>query len=207
MDGAVEERVEVGGRTVTLLRPASAEALIDEEAFARDEFLPYWAELWPSAVALARHVSTLPLAGVRVLELGCGLALPAIVAALGGAEALATDWSEDALRLARANAERNGAPLETALLRFGEPEPLGRFDLVLAADVLYEERNADQLTTLLPRVVAPDGRALVADPGRDDARRFLEHARERWAVATIEAADLPRGGIHVLRPRAAQRGT
>ena len=110
----VEEAVAIGGRALTIVHPRSADELIDEEAFEREEFLPYWAELWPSAVELARAVAARELAGARVVELGCGLALPSIVAVLGGAEALATDWSEDALRFARLNAERNGAGLETA---------------------------------------------------------------------------------------------
>src|SRR5205807_7139673 len=93
----VEEIVEVGGRRLSLLRPRDAEALLDEEAFEHEEFLPYWAELWPAAVALARAVAGLALDGLRVLELGCGLALPSVVAALGGADVLATDWSPDAL--------------------------------------------------------------------------------------------------------------
>ena len=59
--------------------------------------MPYWAELWPSGLALADYVATLDLAGRRVLELGCGLALPSFAAALGGADVLATDWAPEAL--------------------------------------------------------------------------------------------------------------
>ena len=79
----------------------SADELIDEEAFDEDEFLPYWAELWPSGVALAERVAELDLRGARVLELGAGLGLPSLAAALGGADVLATDWAEDAVELLR----------------------------------------------------------------------------------------------------------
>ena len=71
--------------------------MIDEAAFDEEEFLPYWAELWPSGLALARHVAARELRGLRVLELGCGLGLPALAAALRGADVLATDWAEDAI--------------------------------------------------------------------------------------------------------------
>lgn len=198
----VEETIPLGGRRLTISRPQSSEALIDEEAFERDEFLPYWAELWPSGVALARLVAGRPLGGRRVLELGCGLALPSLAAALAGAHVVATDWSEDALRLARLNADRNGARLETRHLRWDAPaaaQELGRFDLVLAADVLYEERNVEHLLALLPLVVAAGGEALVADPGRAHATAFLRRAAGRWRVEAQPAADLPRGGIHRLR--------
>src|SRR5204863_1521263 len=108
----VEERVKVGGRALSLLRPRVADALLDEEAFEHEEFLPYWAELWPSAVALAQEVARLDVDGLGVLELGCGLGLPSVVAALAGAHVLATDWSPDAVEIAARNAERNGAALE-----------------------------------------------------------------------------------------------
>jgi len=80
----IEEEVVLAGRTLTLLRPPSADELIDEQAFAAEEFLPYWAELWPSGVALAEHVATRDVRGLRVLELGAGLGYPSLAAALGG---------------------------------------------------------------------------------------------------------------------------
>ena len=50
----VEETIALGaGRELCVLRPRDSEALLDEHAFEEDEFLPYWAELWPSGVALA----------------------------------------------------------------------------------------------------------------------------------------------------------
>jgi predicted nicotinamide N-methyase len=169
----VEETIELAGRTLTLLRPPSAEELIDEAAFDEDEFLPYWAELWPSGVELAAHVGSLDLAGRRVLELGAGLGLPSLAAALRGADVLATDWAEDAVSLLRANAARNGIALRAEVVRWDAPEPLlqeAPWDLVLAADLLYEQRNADQLAALLPRL---GSEALLADPGRPFAKGFL----------------------------------
>jgi predicted nicotinamide N-methyase len=201
VEGLVEERIRVGPHDLVVLRPPDAEALIDEDAFARDEFLPYWAELWPSGVALARHVAALDLRRSRVLELGCGLALPSIAAALAGGVVLATDWSADALRVAEENARRNGVTLRTAHLRWSAPDRLEAAELVLAADVLYERRNADELLALLPRLVAVGGEALVADPGRVHAKAFLEEAAADWSVEALPAEEVPRGGIYVLRRR------
>ena len=82
---------------VELARPRDAEALLTEEGFENEEFLPYWAELWSSGVALAHDVAGRSLRGASVLELGCGLALPSIAAALAGGRVLATDWSADAV--------------------------------------------------------------------------------------------------------------
>jgi predicted nicotinamide N-methyase len=168
----IEEEVVLAGRTLTLLRPPSADELIDEQAFAAEEFLPYWAELWPSGVALAEHVAALDVRGLLVLELGAGLGLPSLAAALRGADVLATDWAEDAVALLRANAERNHIGLRSELVRWDEPARFGTgWDLVLAADVLYEQRNAEQLLRLLPQLAARE--ILLAEPGRPFAKDFL----------------------------------
>jgi predicted nicotinamide N-methyase len=174
----VDEQVELArGLALTILRPPSAEELIDEAAFDEKEFLPYWAELWPSGLALARHVAARELPGLRVLELGCGLGLPSLAAAHRGADVLASDWAEDAIELLQRNAERNGVFLRVARVRWSEPEPLLRaapWDVVLGADLLYEARNAEQLAELLPQL---GGEVLLAEPGRPYAKEFLERFR------------------------------
>jgi predicted nicotinamide N-methyase len=180
-----EERVALGDRELTMVHPRRPDELIDEEAFARDEFLPYWAELWPSGVALARAVEPLVRPGDAVVELGCGLALPSIAAALPGARVLATDWSPDALGFALGNAQRNGATIETALVSWSEPAVLlerGPWDLVLAADVLYENRNVEPLLRLLARL---ESDVLLADPGRPAARIFLADAADSWHIRRL----------------------
>jgi predicted nicotinamide N-methyase len=194
-----ETTVAVGGRELRLLVPPDAEELLDEEAFEHEEFLPYWAELWPSGVALADALADRDVRGRRVLELGCGLALPGLTAALAGATVLATDWSPDAIGLLRVNAERNGATLETAVSSWTDPRTeldAAPWDLVLAADVLYERRNAERLLELLP-ALGPE--ALLADPARPHAERFLEAAASVWRIETAHDARRPRVAIHRLR--------
>jgi predicted nicotinamide N-methyase len=174
--------VTAGGLELSLLRPPDAEQLIDEAEFAVEEFLPYWAELWPAGLALA---AALPdrLRGRRVVELGCGLGIPSLVAAARGARARATDWSQDALDLLQANAARNGLRLETERARWDEPERLGSgWELVLAADVLYEHRNVPQLLALLPHL----GReVLLAEPGRPPAQAFFREAERDWQLEEL----------------------
>jgi predicted nicotinamide N-methyase len=143
--------------------------------------MPYWAELWPSGVALARLVSGLDLAGKRVLELGAGLGLPSLAAALRGADVLATDWAEEAVELLRGNAARNEIALRAERVRWDEPGLLleeSPWDIVLGADLLYEERNAKLLLELLPRL---GGDVLLAEPGRPAAAGFFV----RWTVDEV----------------------
>jgi predicted nicotinamide N-methyase len=198
----VEERIPLAHGEVTLARPRDAEALLTEEGFEHEEFLPYWAELWSSSVALAHDLARRSLRGAPVLELGCGLGLPAIAAALAGGRVLATDWSHDAVSAAAENARRNGVRLETAVVSWARPGPIverAPWRFVIASDVLYERRNATQLLELLPRLVDESGVVLIADPQRRPAEDFLERAREDWHVRTTRSPRSQRARIHHLR--------
>jgi predicted nicotinamide N-methyase len=195
----VEEVIPLAGRQLVLLRPRDGEALLREEAFEHEELLPYWAELWPSGVALARTLWGRTLRGARTLELGCGLGAASIVAALCGGRVLATDWSPGAIELTERNARRNGATLRTARCAFTEAPGLEgehAWDLVLAADVLYERRNVALLLDVLPRLLAPGGEVLLADPGRPAAPAFLDGARESFGVRTTASDGI---ALHRLR--------
>ena len=201
----VEETLALAGRTVRLLRPRSGDALLDEvlaEDDPADDRLPFWAELWPSGSALAAAVAELDLGGKRVLELGCGLGLVGVTAALAGADVLAADQSAEAIAFTTVNADRNGVALRTVRCAFERPEPLlagAPWDLVLAADVLYEPKTVPVLVDLLPRL----GPAVwLADPGRPREPEFLRCVdaagwRRQSRVVTPEGA-LPRVRIHRL---------
>jgi predicted nicotinamide N-methyase len=199
----IADRIALPGGEVDLMRPRDAEALISEEAFEHEEFLPYWAELWTSAVALAHDVSLRALTGRPTLELGCGLGLPSIAAARAGGRVLATDWSPDAVQATAANAQLNGVEVETLLCSWAEPDALverAPWPLVLASDVLYEARNVELLLDLLPRLVDQTGLVLLADPGRVPAERFLAAAPEHgWTLRSVASPRAGRVLIHRLR--------
>lgn len=190
MDGAlppgfdvVTEPVTVAGLTIQVLRPRSAEDLIDEEEYARDERLPYWADVWPSGRVLADWLAGRQLGGLRVVELGAGLSLPSMIALRAGARVLATDWYPEALEFARANAARAGlGDLPTMEVDWSAPPgelfAAGPFDLVLGADVLYENRHGPQLAALMDRLTAPGGRVVIADPRRPAADALVAELRE-----------------------------
>jgi len=198
----VEEIVGLDGRDVRVLRPRDGESLLSEEAFEHEEFLPYWAELWPSARVLAAQVAARALRGARTLELGCGLGLPSIAAALAGGRVLATDWSPDAVEAAAHNARRNGVEIEVAVVPWQRPEAIverAPWDFVIGADLLYERRNAGQLLELLPRLVDQRGEVWIADPGRRAADAFLAGLAGRWERRDQRDAEHPSVTVHRLR--------
>jgi len=202
LDDVVEESVPLRDRSLSVLRPRDADELLDEGSFEQEEYLPYWAELWPSGLALARRVSARALRGARTLELGCGLGLPSVAAALAGGRVLATDWSPEALPFVLENARRNDAHVDVLRCAWERPGPLvarGPFDLVLAADVLYERRNVPLLLEILPHLVAPRGAIWLADPARPPAPAFLAGAAERFSVASAPDPQHPAVLHHTLR--------
>jgi predicted nicotinamide N-methyase len=137
-----------------------------------------------------------------VLELGCGLGLPSVVAARGGAAVIASDGHEDAVAFAAHNLALN--ELEATVVRADMADDAdalverGPFDLVLAGDVLYTVDNADALLRLAPRLLEPNGELWLADPDRAGGRRFLAAARSLFHVSSKEGDE---AHLHTLRPR------
>src|SRR4051812_20534140 len=197
----VEQVVALEGHDLVIVRPRDSEALIDEQAFGADEFMPYWADLWPSAELLARTVIGRALRGARVLELGCGLGLPSVAAALAGGRVLASDWAPRAVEATRVNAARNGVALDAIVCSWERPEALlerGPWDLVLAADVLYERRNVAPLCELLERLGCE---TWLADPGRAPADTLLANLElAGWSHAEMARTKTPKVAVHRLLP-------
>jgi predicted nicotinamide N-methyase len=180
----VSRSIQLPSGELRLLQPQESADLPDAGAVEWAPIAPYWSVLWRSGVALARELDGRALHGLRVVELGCGLAVPSLAAARAGAVVLATDACPEALELVARNARANGVRVETATVDWGEPDELisrAPFDLVLGADVLYERASVARLLSLLPRLASE---AWLADPGRPAADAFLEQARGRWPVDT-----------------------
>jgi predicted nicotinamide N-methyase len=180
---------EIGGLFVA--RPRDWEQLRHEEGGA-GRAVPYWAQPWPSGIALAELVA--PPAGASVLEIGCGLGLPSLAAARAGARVLATDGSLEAVAYTAHSFALNELDGEAAVVDWGTQSDAlaarGPWDLVLAADVLYLQANVELALRLLPRLVAPGGEILLADPDRAGARDFLAAARSLFELRTTRHGEV-----------------
>lgn len=188
----------LAGRIVTIHHPRNADALIDEDAFVADERLPYWADVWPSARVLAQRIASMTPADRRFLELGCGAGLVSVAAAIAGFDVTATDYYNDALRFTALNVLANTGMLidtrEADWRRF--PHDLGRFDLVVASDVLYEQSYAELIAAVIDRTLTARGTAIIADPGRLAAPEFVERVKERgMIVGVVERVPFEDGDI------------
>ncbi len=184
----VDANIVVQGRSYALIKPRSVDELIDEEAFNRDERIPYWADVWPSARVLAERIATWNGAGRGLLELGCGLGFVATVAAAGGFRVVATDYYEEALDFARLHALLNGLPApRTRIVDWRDwSGDLDRYDVVVGSDVLYEPAYSWLIAGALDRTLAADGEAWITDPCRRHAQSFPQACRERRLEAELQ---------------------
>ena len=168
--------------------------------------MPYWATLWASGQALAEALLAAPesLAGRTALELGCGLGVTAAAALERGLSLLAADCFTEALLFCRYNTVRNtGRSCPTRALDWRTPAGQaaclahGPVELLLAADVLYEEEDIAPLLDLAPKLLAPGARFWLAEPGRRASRAFVEAALSRgWQdEPAIYARDWPELGV------------
>jgi predicted nicotinamide N-methyase len=198
-------------RLVTIKDSNTLVEAIDPETFAGDERFPYWADLWVSAVVLASRLPG-PMAGLRVLELGCGLGLAGIAAARAGAEVTMTDYEPDALQFAAENVSRNLDPEEQKQVTVREmdwraPALDGSYDLVIGADIVYERRFFVPLLTLLDRALRPGGKVLLTEPDRTVGQDFFALARSvGWTVMTEQVPYVWNGvavtvNLNTLTPR------
>lgn len=196
----VESTVQVAAEErLAVLHPANADDLISEADFVADERLPYWADIWPSAVVLARFLRALAGKGRTLLELGCGSGVVASAAAKAGFVVTATDYYDDAPRFARVNAWHNAhADIAARHADWSAwPADLAGFDLVVASDVLYEKRYADLVARTITSAMGRHGEAWIADPGRVGVDDFVARCAD-YALAVEPMARVPiQAGAHV----------
>lgn len=142
----------------------------------QDQRIPYWADLWHSAIALASYLveENIVRPQLKVTEIGCGLGLPGIVAGMLGAEVILTDYLPEPLAFLQLNWEQNLAtPLRTEQMDWREPLEHLQTDLLLASDVAYEERFFPDLERAFALLLPKGGRIILTEPSRAMAKDFI----------------------------------
>jgi predicted nicotinamide N-methyase len=205
----VHQAVPLGPLELPFTRIADPDRVLDDVAAAADlrerlsgrresdpQHLPYWAELWDSAVGVAAYLAgrTTLGPGVSVLDLGCGMGLTGTTAAAMGCRVMFADMEADALLFARFNGlrfdrltpvarsrTRDGRPciakhlvptIRARCLNWQRDYLRERFDLILGADILYERKQWEHLEPFWRAHLAPAGRVLIGEPGRPTGDAF-----------------------------------
>lgn len=182
-----EHSITIGEQTFTILSVTNFDELYEQllskgmqHEDVADERIPYWAELWPSAVGLATHIVMHPdlIAGRAILEIGGGLGLPASAAAVVGGDVTSTDYLQDAVDFARRNALLNSiGNIHFKTFDWRKAEGHECFDILLASDVAYERSQFDHLERAFTHLLRPGGLILLSEPNRYIAEPFFERLK------------------------------
>lgn len=200
----VDLDVESNGRLATS-PPLEVHAVADLERYVdRARLLrgsdgaepPYWALVWIGARAIAARLrSQPPASGTRVLDLGCGLGVSGIVAGAAGAHVTFADYVDEALAFARANAEHQRLEhYAVAHVDFTRDHLGQRFDLILAADVVYDPAHYQSLVDFLLAHLQPHGTILLSESLRADARWVIERLVAAGLQDRVDAVWVPEAG-------------
>jgi predicted nicotinamide N-methyase len=182
--GWTEAEFRVLDRSLRLMVPFRPDSLLDSpevlSASALDDYMPYWAYVWPAALQIAKSVLQNPWPReTRVLELGCGLGLVGIAALAAGVHVSLTDYDVNAITTAKMNAALNGFPDADAFVLDWRSPPELTYPVIIGCDVTYESRNHGPILDLIDRMLEPDGFCWIADGGRNAAPAFVDQARIR----------------------------
>jgi predicted nicotinamide N-methyase len=210
----VQEPVIVEGQTFQIERPDESDRLWEDPAvraaFAADEYLPYWSDLWPASRMLAKTILREPWQpGLEALEIGCGLGLPGVVALSRGLRVIFSDYDATALHFAAQNARLNAFD-QFRLLQLdwrAPPEDL-QVPVVLASDLIYELRNVSPLVALIKKILLPHGLCLLTDQDRVPSytlREALDGAGLDFTTQTMRAGEpggrRVKGTLYRISPR------
>jgi predicted nicotinamide N-methyase len=192
-----QSQAKVADKTLRLPELADPLAYIQESMDGSQDGkkeLPYWTKLWPAALVLAGLASGLKVpAGVDpsepILELGAGMGLPGLAAALGGRRVVLTDIHPDALEFARAAVEMNHLDdlVEVRALDWMAPDAnLGRYHTILGAEILYQRQLYPHLLMLLDMLLAPGGIAFISQQERPFNISFFKMLGSGFDLRTIQ---------------------
>jgi predicted nicotinamide N-methyase len=178
-DNTFWDTITIAEKSFEIRRVRNIDILLDaipEDEFKMDEKMPYWADIWPSSIALAEFIieNQKDFFGKTILELGCGLGLVGIAASSIGADVIFTDYDLHALNFTRENFYRNFKRSATVqLLDWRNPGDMNNYNCIVAADVIYEKRWLEPIIDVIDKKLAANGTAYVANPDRTVSREIF----------------------------------
>jgi predicted nicotinamide N-methyase len=201
----LHETVLIDGRSFKITRPAESDRLLDHPAvraaFAADEYMPYWTDLWPAARMLAKAIlrESWPH-DLDALEIGCGLGLAGIAALTQGLRVTFSDYDATALHFAAENARANGfSDFKLLQLDWRCPPANLRFSAILGSDLIYETRNVEPLVHLIHQLLSPEGVCLLADQDRIPSQLLRDALASAGLAFTVKIMHAGEPGGRRLR--------
>lgn len=186
-------QLEIGKFILKIAQIKDPESLFDEllrkskdHPDVINENIPYWGELWPSAIGLSQFITENAslIADKNIIEIGCGLGLPGIVASLLGGNVILTDYLPAALNFAEYNWKLNFASTpDLRLLDWRNIENVSPSDVLLASDIAYESKSFVPIILALKSLVKKDGIILLSEPNRIFAKKFINELQDHFSFS------------------------
>jgi predicted nicotinamide N-methyase len=183
------QRTQVAGRTVALAVPSDPVQLLSDlchrQARGCSEVIdPFWAQIWRSTEGIDHYLGRRNLAGLRVLELGCGTGAAGMAALMRGANVTFTDGVSAPLLLVRISltALKVASRWRVRRLRFGcDALAKQQFSLIIGSDISYLKEVWPELLQTLDQHLAHGGEVLLSDPYRSISNEFIAWVRSgQW---------------------------
>ncbi len=177
--GWTEQEWMIEGRPFRLTLPAVPDAFLEDPqfhaAFDLDEYMPYWAFLWPAALKMVATILKADWpANAEVLEIGAGIGIVGLAGLARGLNVTMSDYEPKAVELALFNARRNGFTHGQGLVLDWRSPPEHQYPFIWGCDLLYEDRHHESLLELTQKTLTQDGVAWFVDGGRMQAERFCQ---------------------------------
>lgn len=155
----------------------------DQDQSLAEEHCPYFGVMWEAGIGLSQFLTAEMCAGKKILEIGCGLALPSFVATRFGGNVIATDFHADVPLFLDLNKKKNDINFDYQVMNWRSEiertkSSLGTFDLVLGSDILYESQHPGQVAQALIAFLKPGGKIILSDPGRAYVQKFILSMKE-----------------------------
>jgi len=199
------DNVDIHLRTLRDNQEFSDDDGIAEDLGISSATWPLFGIVWPSGQVLAHLMADFNIKGKRILEVGCGIALSSHVLNQREADITATDYHPEAGSFLQENSELNDAS-DIPFIRTGwadEETDLGKFDLIIGSDLLYERGHAELLSQFLNQHANRQCEIIIVDPGRGHHARFsklminlgFDHSQSRPENTNYLAEALPKGQV------------
>lgn len=176
---------------------------VDQDLSLAEEHCPYFGVMWEAGIGLSQYLTREMCERKKIIEIGCGLALPSFVASRFGGDVIATDFHADVPIFLKSNQEKNQIHFKYEVMNWREhinkkeDDQFGQFDLVLGSDILYESQHPDQVAKALISLLKPNGKIILSDPGRAYVQRFISSMQslgypEKFSTEKVEAVLTPK---------------
>lgn len=174
------QTIEIGDVDIHLRTLRDRQQFDDPDHIAEDLGIssatwPIFGIVWPSGEVLAQFMSDFQVEGKRILEVGCGIGLTSLLLNQRSADITATDYHPEVAGFLRENTRlNNGDAIPFVRVAWDDKEDgrLGKFDLIVGSDLIYEKEHIQMLSDFIDQHAKPDCEVIVVDPGRGFHARF-----------------------------------